>query len=104
MTTPPAPFRAIRATERTVVERIPPRMRVRREAPVELPHILMLADDHEHVLIEPIAEKKDKLEKLYDFDLMEDGGHITRLARRRRGSRCVQCPPDGLYRKRRQEI
>ena len=51
-------------------------MRVRREAPVELPHILMLADDHEHVLIEPIAEKKDKLEKLYDFDLMEDGGHI----------------------------
>lgn len=36
----------------------------------------MLADDHEHVLIEPIAEKKDKLEKLYDFDLMEDGGHI----------------------------
>ena len=67
----------IRATERTVVERIPPRMRVRREAPVELPHILMLADDHEHVLIEPIAEKKDKLEKLYDFDLMEDGGHIT---------------------------
>ena len=66
----------IRATERTVVERIPPRMRVRREAPVELPHILMLADDHEHVLIEPIAEKKNKLEKLYDFDLMEDGGHI----------------------------
>ena len=66
----------IRATERTVVERIPPRMRVRREAPVELPHILMLADDHAHVLIEPIAEKKDKLEKLYDFDLMEDGGHI----------------------------
>ena len=58
----------IRATERTVVERIPPRMRVRREAPVELPHILMLADDHDHVLIEPIAEKKDKLEKLYDFD------------------------------------
>ena len=41
----------IRATERTVVERIPPRMRVRREAPVELPHILMLADDHELSLI-----------------------------------------------------
>ena len=49
------------ATERTVAEasaRPPPRMRVRREAPVELPHILMLADDHEHVLIEPIAEKE----------------------------------------------
>ena len=67
---------AIRATEKTVVERIPPRMRVRRNATVELPHILMLADDHEKVLIEPIAEMKNQLPKLYDFDLMEDGGHI----------------------------
>lgn len=68
---------AIRATERTVVERIPPRMRVRRDAPIELPHILMLCDDHDKVLIEPIAAKKDSLQKLYDFDLMEGGGHIA---------------------------
>ena len=68
---------AIRATEKTVVERIPPRMRVRRNAPVELPHILMLADDHEKVLIEPIATKKAELPLLYDFDLMEEGGHIS---------------------------
>ena len=68
---------AIRATERTVVERIPPRQRVRRDAPIELPHILMLCDDHDKVLIEPIGAKKDSLKKLYDFDLMEDGGHIT---------------------------
>ena len=68
---------AIRATERTVAERIPPRQRVRRNASIELPHILMLCDDHEKVLIEPIAAKKDGLRKLYDFDLMEDGGHIT---------------------------
>ncbi len=68
---------AIRATERTVVERIPPRMRVRRDAPIELPHILMLCDDHDKVLIEPIAAKKDSLTKLYDFDLMEGGGHIA---------------------------
>jgi len=68
---------AIRATEKTVVERIPPRMRVRRNASVELPHILMLADDHDKVLIEPIAAQKDSMKKLYDFDLMEDGGHIT---------------------------
>lgn len=68
---------AIRATEKTVVERIPPRMRVRRNAPVEFPHILMLADDHEKVLIEPIAAEKEKLQKLYDFDLMEGGGHIA---------------------------
>ena len=68
---------AIRATERTVVERIPPRQRVRRDAPIELPHILMLCDDHDKVLIEPIAAKKDSLKKLYDFDLMEGGGHIA---------------------------
>lgn len=68
---------AIRATEKTVVERIPPRMRVRKDAPIELPHILMLCDDHDKVLIEPIAAEKETLPKLYDFDLMEGGGHIT---------------------------
>lgn len=68
---------AIRATERTVAERIPPRQRVRRDAPIELPHILMLCDDHEKRLIEPIGEKKASLKKLYDFDLMEQGGHIA---------------------------
>ena len=73
----PGSVSAIRATEKTVVERIPPRQRVRRDAPLELPHILMLADDHDKVLIEPIAAKKDGLKKLYDFDLMEGGGHIA---------------------------
>ena len=68
---------AIRATERTVVERIPPRMRVRRDAPIELPHILMLCDDHDKQLIEPIAAKKDQLNKLYDFELMEGGNRIA---------------------------
>ena len=68
---------AIRATEKTVVERIPPRMKVRRNASVELPHILMLCDDHEKKLIEPIAAQKGELPVVYDFDLMEDGGHIT---------------------------
>ena len=73
----PGATSAIRATERTVPERIPPRQRVRRDAPIELPHVLMLCDDHDKKLIEPIAAKKDSLKKLYDFDLMEDGGHIT---------------------------
>ena len=68
---------AIRATEKTVVERIPPRMKVRRNAPVELPHILMLCDDHDKVLVEHITTIKDTLPALYDFDLMEDGGHIS---------------------------
>ena len=73
----PGATSAIRATERTVPERIPPRQRVRRDAPIELPHVLMLCDVHDKKLIEPIAAKKDSLKKLYDFDLMEDGGHIT---------------------------
>ncbi len=67
----------IRATERTVVERIPPRQRVRRDAPLELPHVLMLCDDSERMLIEPICAKKAQLPKLYDFDLMMGGGHIA---------------------------
>ena len=67
----------IRATEKTVVERIPPRMRVRKNAPLEFPHILMLADDHDQVLIEPITAQKEHLKKLYDCMLMEDGGHIA---------------------------
>ena len=68
---------AIRATEKTVVERIPPRMKVRRDASVELPHILMLCDDHEKVLVESVTAQKEELPKLYEFELMEDGGHIA---------------------------
>lgn len=67
----------IRATEKTVIERIPPRVRVRKDAPIELPHIIMLVDDHDKVLIEPITAKKDSLKKVYECDLMEDGGHIA---------------------------
>ncbi len=67
----------VRATEATVVERIPPRIKVRRGAPVELPHIMILIDDEQKTIVEPLAEKKDSLEKVYDFDLMKNGGHIT---------------------------
>lgn len=72
----PGAVSAIRATERTVTERIPPRQKVRRNAAVELPHVLMLCDDSDKCLIEPVAEKKAGLRLLYDFHLMEDGGHI----------------------------
>lgn len=67
----------VRATEETVLERIPPRQEIRMDAELEFPHILMLCDDHEECLIEPITETKETLKVLYDFDLMEDGGHIT---------------------------
>ena len=66
----------IRSTEGTVVERLPPRMDIRRGAPLELSHVMLLTDDPERTLIEPIYERRDALEKLYDFDLMAGGGHI----------------------------
>ncbi|MCR5663699.1 MAG: DUF1015 domain-containing protein [Oscillospiraceae bacterium] len=72
----PGSVSKIRATEKTVTERIPPRQRVRRDAPIELPHILMLCDDHEKKLIESVGAKKDRLPRLYDFELMEGGGRI----------------------------
>ena len=67
----------IRATEKTVVERIPPRKKIRKDAPIELPHILLLCDDDEKLLVEPVTEMKSALPLLYDFDLMEEGGHIS---------------------------
>lgn len=67
----------IRATERTVEERIPPRMNIRRNASVEMPHILLLCDDDKHIVLESIEEIKEHLPKLYDFELMENGGHIA---------------------------
>ena len=73
----PGSVSPVRATERTVLERIPPRKMVRKDAALEFPHVLMLCDDDRFELIEPVAARKDSLTKLYDFDLMEDGGHIT---------------------------
>ena len=73
----PGSVSAIRATEKTVLERIPPRQRVRKDAGIEFPHVLMLCDDDRKQLLEPIAAKKDSLQKIYDFVLMEGGGHIT---------------------------
>lgn len=67
----------IRATEQTVVERIPPRVKIRKDAPLELPHVLLLTDDPKKTVIEPLTAKRDKLKTAYDFDLMMGGGHIT---------------------------
>ncbi len=73
--TPFAPVQ-IRATEGTVVERIPPRVEIRRHAPLELPHIMLLIDDRDFSVIEPIYENRDGLELLYDTDLNMNGGHL----------------------------
>lgn len=67
----------IRATEGTVITRLPPRVAVRRNASLELPHIMVLVDDPDKQLIEHLTYETDRMEEVYDFDLMECGGHIT---------------------------
>jgi hypothetical protein len=67
----------IRASEGTIVDRLPPRMRIREGAPLELPHILVLIDDPGRSVIEPLYAERAKLQKLYDFELMSDSGHLT---------------------------
>lgn len=67
---------AIRATEQTVAERIPPRMNIRRDAALELPHVLLLCDDEEKILLQSLEAKKQTLPLLYDFQLMQGGGNI----------------------------
>ena len=66
----------VRATEATVIERIPPRIKVRQGAPLELPHIMILIDDPDCTVIEPLAKKTSDASKLYDFELMQNGGSI----------------------------
>lgn len=67
----------IRATEGTVLERIPPRVAIRRDAPLELPHVMLLIDDPARTVIEPVAARAGELAGAYDFDLMLGGGHVT---------------------------
>ena len=66
----------IRATEATIVSRIPPRMRVRKQASLELPHIMVLIDDENKTVIKPLQNKTDQMELLYDFPLMLGGGSV----------------------------
>ena len=67
----------IRATEGTVLSRIPPRVKVRQDAPIELPHVMLLIDDPDKTVIEPLTAASGEMEKLYDFDLQQGGGHLT---------------------------
>ena len=70
----------IRATEETVIARIPPRVAVRKAAEIELPHVMVFANDTQKKLIEPLAKKKDRMRLLYSFDLMLGGGSIKGYA------------------------
>lgn len=66
----------IRTTEKTIVERIPPRVRIRENAPLELSHIMLLINDRKHRIIENLYERRLSLKKRYDFVLNMMGGHI----------------------------
>ena len=78
----------IRATEETVAERIPPRVEIRKDAPMELPHIMLLIDDPQKTVIEPLD--KENAPTLYDFDLMQNSGHIKGVAIKRRAAEELQ--------------
>ncbi|MGI5848949.1 MAG: DUF1015 domain-containing protein [Christensenellales bacterium] len=66
----------IRATEQTVIERIPPRMKLREEAVLECPHVMLMINDIKNTVIGPVYEARDKYSKVYDTSLIQDGGHI----------------------------
>ncbi len=65
-----------RATEATVVERIPPRVEIRKDATLEIPHVMLLINDSWETVIEPIHKEAENYEKLYDFTLMQNAGEI----------------------------
>ncbi|MBR1831163.1 MAG: DUF1015 domain-containing protein [Ruminiclostridium sp.] len=67
---------SVRATEATVAERIPPRLKVRMGAQIELPHVLVLIDDAERTVIDPCKEIRERTSPIYDTPLMEGGGKI----------------------------
>jgi len=67
---------AVRASEGTVLKRLPVRIQVRRSVKLELPHIMAFIDDRDKTVIEPLSKKAGMQPPLYDFDLMEGGGHV----------------------------
>lgn len=67
----------IRATEGTILKRLPPRVAIRRRAPLECPHIMILLDDPERTVIEPLQAEKAGMEKLYETELMTGAGSIS---------------------------
>lgn len=70
----------IRPTEGTIVDRLPPRIKIRESAALELPHILVLIDDPQHSVIAPLTRAKAGFDPLYDVELMQGGGHLAGFA------------------------
>ena len=76
----------IKATEKTVIDRLPPRIEVRKGACLELPHIMMLMDDAKKSIIEGLYERREDFEVAYDFTLNMNGGHV-------KGYKIADCQP-----------
>ncbi len=66
----------IRATEGTILSRIPPRKEIRKDAPIEVPHIMVLISDKDRKIIEPLRDRRNELSVVYDSDLNKNGGHL----------------------------
>ena len=73
----PGSLPLIRPTEQTISSRLPARLAIRRGAPLELSHILILLDDPNRTVLEPLRDRKNSLRPLYDVNLMMDGGHLS---------------------------
>jgi len=89
----------IRPTEKTIPERIPPRMKIRLAAPLESPHVLLLVDDPDRTLLEPLYESRAALRPLYDFDLMLGGGNVRGWAVEGRALEGIEAALSELYEK-----
>lgn len=87
----------IRATEETVADRIPPRVAIRQNASLELPHVMLLINDFEKTVIEPLTAAKESFPLLYDFDLMLGGGHIKGYLVTKECAEAVDTALDALY-------
>lgn len=88
----------IRPTEKTIPERIPPRLKVRLGAPLESTHVLLLVNDPGRTLLEPLYEARNALRPLYDFDLMLGGGRIMGWAVEGEALEGVHAALENLYR------
>ena len=89
----------IRATEATVKERIPARVEIRRGAYLEMPHVMLLCDDPENLLIGGLASNIGNFECLYDFELMCGGGHIHGFAPDKAAAEALERHTEELLRK-----
>jgi hypothetical protein len=67
----------IRTTEKTILSRIPPRVKIRKNASLEFSHVMLLVDDPKKEIIEGLFQKREQFTKLYDFELNMMGGHIV---------------------------